>query len=270
MENVLDFLELQFRNGASYSTLNTSRSALSLLLSHPNDQNLGEDPRIKRFMKGVFRICPVFPKYKTTWDPHPVLDFLKSLYPLDGLSLSNLTYKLVGLLALATGHRVQTFSKMSLNNVHRKADGVEIFIDAVLKTSAPGKPQPCLFLPFFLECPELCVATTFLEYIERTRSIRSMEDEKILISFVKPYKYVTSQTVSRWIKLVLRKSGIDTSAFTAHSTRHSSTSSAKRRGVDIEHIRKVAGWTDTSNVFTRFYERPIVQSSNFANVVLLQ
>jgi len=239
--NVLNFLQQQFEHGTSYSSLNTLRSALSLLLTQPPGEPLGEDVRIKRFMKGVFRIRPQFPKYKFTWDPKPVIDYLKSLHPLNTLSLTDLTYKTVGLLALATAHRVQTFANMTLANVHENTGGIEIFIESFLKTSGPGKPQPTLCLPYFQECPELCIATVFLEYINRTNLVRNTNDQKILISFAKPHKPVTSQTVSRWIKHILSKSGIDISCFSAHSTRHASTSSAKNRGLDLELIRKTAG-----------------------------
>ncbi|KAI8438149.1 hypothetical protein MSG28_010773 [Choristoneura fumiferana] len=57
--------EVHFNSGASYGTLNSFRSALSLLMG----PKIGMDDRIKRFFKGVFRTRPMRPKYSTTWDP---------------------------------------------------------------------------------------------------------------------------------------------------------------------------------------------------------
>ena len=80
------------------------------------------------------------------------------------------------------------------------------------------------------------------------------ELELLAAFFKSPFKSVTTQTLSRWVKEVLNNSGIDTRIFTAHSTRHASTSAAKRNGVDIDPLRRTAGWTKISNTFTKFYD----------------
>lgn len=74
----------------------------------------------------------------------------------------------------------------------------------------------------------------------------------------KPFRKTSTQTLSHWVKDVLKESGIDTLVFSAHSTRHASTSAAKRLGVDIEVIRKTAGWTKNSATFAKFYDRNII------------
>jgi len=267
IHHVLKFLQWQLQGGASYSTLNTSRSALSLILPTVDTNNIGEAHIVKRFMKAAFRVGPKTYRYKSTWDPDPVLQYLSTLYPTESLSLENLTLKLVGLLALATAHRVQTFSLMELENIHEKENGVDIFISQLTKTSAPGKNQPCLFLPFLLEKPQLCVATTLLQYRKRTEPLRNANCNQLLISFVRPHKAVGTQTISRWIKVVMSRGGIDTNVFSAHSTRHASTSSAAAKGVSMDEIRKTASWTASSSVFSRFYHRPVSEQS-FAQVVL--
>lgn len=266
--HVLKFLQSQLEAGSSYSTLNTARSALSLILPSINGVSVGENPTIKRFLKASFRVCPKTFKYKSTWDPEPVLKYLSTLFPLEDLSLEKLTLKFVGLLALATAHRVQTFSLIELENIHEREDGIDVFISKLVKTSAPGRNQPCLFLPFLREIPELCVASSLLEYRRRTQDLRTDSCNNFLISFVKPHKAVTSQTISRWIKIVLKNGGIDTDIFSAHSTRHASTSSASKKGVSLEEIRQVAGWSQSSSVFARFYHRPTSKESNFAKTVL--
>jgi hypothetical protein len=62
IRTVLDFLTLQYEAGANYPTLNTHRSALSLILG----KRVGNDERIGRFIKGVFRIKPCLPRYQST------------------------------------------------------------------------------------------------------------------------------------------------------------------------------------------------------------
>lgn len=65
------------------------------------------------------------------------------------------------------------------------------------------------------------------------------------------------------------ESGVDTNTFDAYSTRHASTSSAKISGVNIDAIRKAAGWTERSSTFARFYDRRMITSEGiFAKAVL--
>jgi hypothetical protein len=69
------------------------------------------------------------------------------------------------------------------------------------------------------------------------------------------------------LKKVLKESGIDTNQFKGHSTRHASTSAAFRAGLNIESIRNAAGWSRNSNVFAKFYNKPILNSVNFAETL---
>ncbi|XP_013186529.2 uncharacterized protein LOC106131846 [Amyelois transitella] len=83
---VLSFLSSQYYNGASYGSLNNHRSALSLLLG----SNIGSDDRIKRLLKGAFKLRPSFPKYSNTWDPQVVLSYI-SEWKLETLSGAHCT-----------------------------------------------------------------------------------------------------------------------------------------------------------------------------------
>ncbi|XP_025834040.1 uncharacterized protein LOC112905579 [Agrilus planipennis] len=137
--NVIEFLNEQFEKGSSYSTLNTFRSALNIL-----SPNKIEEKLINRFLKGVFRLRPVFPKYGFTWNPNPVLAYLSTLFPLQSLSLQALTYKLSSLLALCTAHRIQTLAKIKINNLAKFDNRIEVLIPELLKTSGPSREQPRL------------------------------------------------------------------------------------------------------------------------------
>ena len=81
------------------------------------------------------------------------------------------------------------------------------------------------------------------------------------IATMKPYKAVSAQTIGHWIKALLSKAGIDTKLFTAYSTKHAAVSTAHKRGVDIDLIRKRAEWTFRFQTFFKFYNRSI-QASN--------
>ncbi|VEN52716.1 unnamed protein product, partial [Callosobruchus maculatus] len=66
---LIEFLNSEFEKGSNYNTLNQHRSAINTLLQST------DHPSVTRFMKGVFRLRSVFPKYNETWNPNPVLDY---------------------------------------------------------------------------------------------------------------------------------------------------------------------------------------------------
>lgn len=262
--DLLDFLANCFKKGSSYGSLNNHRSALSLI----SKNKVGQDERVKRFLKGAFKIKPSFPKYNTTWNPNVVLDYLANMYPNNSLSLEQLTKKLVVLLALSTGQRCQTLSLIKTTNIHISTERIIIPITDMIKTSGIGRSQPRLDLPFFIQRPCVCPADTLVSYIAMTSANRSSHNDRLILTIRKPYHPASSQTLGRWIKQIIATSGIDTTVFSAHSTRHATTSAAQRAGVSLDVIRKTAGWSDQSATFANFYNRPLINDgSNFVNVL---
>lgn len=260
---IIHFLTTIFDRGVKYGTINSHKSALSLILG-----NIVNDERIRRFMKGVYRLRPITPKYNFTWDPNIVLNYLAQKFPNDNLNLETLSKKTITLLALVTAHRVQTFALIKINNITvNYPDNIIIRITDLTKTSKPNSVNPVLRLPFFNSRPQICPATCLQTYINKTSTLR--RNNFLFISHKLPHSKVSSQTLSRWIKDTLHSSGIDISIFSAHSTRHAATSSANKLGVNIDLIRKTAGWTASSSVFAKFYNKEIVTDPNqFANTIL--
>ncbi|XP_051174806.1 uncharacterized protein LOC127290347 [Leptopilina boulardi] len=262
----LQFFTETARTTRSYSTLNVYRSAVSLLM----DNKIGKDPSITRFFKGVHTTKPSQSRYDATWDPQLVLQYLSTLYPNDTLTLEKLTMKLTTLLSLITAQRIQTLKAIRLENINLEREPIQIKITDRLKTTGRTRYQPLLEIPSFENQPELCAAGVLRTYIQKTEKIRKGDKTKgyLLLTYKKPHQAATTASISRWIKDTLNKSGINTDIFTAYSTRHASTSAAARRGINIEIIRKAAGWTANSSVFGRFYNRPLIQSESFAAAVI--
>ncbi|XP_063828979.1 uncharacterized protein LOC135078310 [Ostrinia nubilalis] len=263
---ILEFFTELYDSGSNYSTLNTTRSALAVILG----KQFSQDDRILRFIKGVYRTKPCFPKYESTWDPNIVLNHLSQFFPNERQNLEILTKKLVTLLSLSTAQRTQTLSLIELSNVRTLESKIEILIDNLTKTSAPNRTIHPLVIPFFQQRPEICPGSTIVAYINATKEYRELtHTNKLILTIKKPYHNASSSTIGRWIKNVLSDSGVDTSIFGAHSTRHASTSAASRKGASIDSIKRAAGWTGNSLIFAKFYNRPIATDSatDFANVV---
>ena len=82
------------------------------------------------------------------------------------------------------------------------------------------------------------------------------EQLQLFVSFVKPHKVVAKDTVARWVKSILQKSGIDTAKLTSHSTRAALTLCVKAAGLNLQQIMKSAVWSNSATV-AKFYEKNI-------------
>nr|CAI5817384.1 unnamed protein product [Callosobruchus analis] len=250
------------REHCSFGTFNSHRAALSLLLG----EDVGKDRTLSRFMKGISNMRPSLPRYNYTWDPQQVLEYLRHLGENSQLSLKELSGKVATLLALLTGNRIQTIALIRVSNINESKDGIQILITEKIKTSGRNRVQPCLQLPYYKNDARLCPVLNLKCYITMTQSLRDGEDF-VFISHQRPYRRVTKNSISRWIKDTLRKAGINTEIFKPHSTRHAATSAALKKGVQVETILKAAGWTQ-ANTFARFYHRRVVDQSAFATALL--
>lgn len=240
------------------------RAAISLVLS----ENISKNSLISRFFKGVFRLRPIKPKYDRTWDMSIVLKEIETWWPLESLDLTKLTYRLVMLLALSTAQRRQTLAAIKLSNIKRLSDRYEIEIADLMKTSRPGTYQPLLTLPIFRENPQLCVVRTLEMYLTKTSPLRK-EIDNLFLTTRQPHGPASPDSLSRWLRTVLTTCGIS-SEFSAHSTRHASTSAAMKKGVSVEIIKKAAGWSEKSRVFTKHYLRAIETNEEFLATAIFE
>ena len=139
-------------------------------------------------------------------------------------------------------------------------------IPSHLKQSKPGVPNPQVVLESF-ERPSICVVTTLTEYLVRTKVLRPSGQSQLLISYVKPYKPVSRDTVTRWVRYTMALAGIDVTKYSAHSTRAASVSAASKASLNLDDILQTAGWSSEC-CFARFYNKPIAKTSNYARSVL--
>ena len=234
----------QFELGLGYSALNTIRSALSSFIFIENHQ-AGNHPLVRRCMRGVFNRRPSLPR-NNTWDTNIVLLYLRTLSPVRTLKF--LTLKAVMLSALLTGQRCQTLHCIDIDCVTLTDSHVKIRVNELIKHTRPGKHQAGLCIKAFAPDRRLCIVTVLKEYLARMIDLRG-ESKRLFISFVKRHKSVTSATIGRWIREVMRLSGIDIKQFTPHSTRTAAVSNAK---VPLSTIMKTAGWTQEST-FMKYY-----------------
>lgn len=250
----------------SYSAINTARGALSSLGIRCDGITIGAHPDVVRYMKGVYNLRPQRPRYTHTWDINLVLNFLRKLSPVKFLTLKDLTLKLTMLIAITNAARVQTIHSISVDNMVKLESEFVCKFDNLLKQSRPGVNFSILHLKSYPPDRRLCTYTVVKEYLERTKSLRKNGQKELLVSYIKPYQAVSTDTISRWIKIVLHRAGVNVDIFKAHSVRSAATSKVKMNSVNIKVILEKAGWS-SAGTFARFYERD-VQESTFEEAVL--
>ena len=256
-----------FDSGLSYETINVARSALSSIGIIVGGFSVGQHPLVKRFCTGVFNLRPPKVKYLETWDVAQVIDYLKTLGPVQLLSLKMLTMKLAMLIALTNATRAQTLQLMTLKDLKKGSDYFVVQLSGCLKQCRPGRPVPFIFLKSYTPDRRLCVVDTLREYINRTKKLRKNEGS-LFISYLKPHAAVTSSTISRWLKTIMSSSGIDVSVFKPHSVRAASTSKAKATSIPIQDIMKIAGWKN-AQTFAQYYHKDIQQREiSYASTIL--
>ena len=245
----------------TYNSFVTHRAALSLVSAH----DLTEDPLISRYMKGLYQRRPPVPKHTFSWDPKLVLDYLESLSP---SSLVAYSKKLLTLMLLNSAQRLQTMAAIKIFNIRFTAQGVSIWIDALLKTSRPGTKILSLHFADWPSNPALCIPTLLKEFLIFTKSFRQTNVDFLFITSVPPHTPASVPTLARWTKLTLQEAGIDVSKFSAHSTRHSLVSSAARLGLPVDAIFNAAGWSPSSGMFARVYNRPLQDPYSYSKLVM--
>jgi integrase len=258
--HALQFLQNLLDQGLGYSVVNTARSALSAIILTKNGLTFGSQPDVILFMKGAFNMRPTKPRYTSTWDTSQVLTFLETWIPASEISLEKLTLKLMVLILLITGQRPQLLTKLDISNMKTGDDYYEFFLSITdFKQGRIGyKPGP-IRLKQYVANRRLCVFQYLSYYLQRTALLRK-DYTALFLTYKKPHRPVSQNSVSRWIKNVLQLAGIDISTFSAGSTRSAAASKVRDQGAPIHQIMEMGGWSRAST-FTRFYDRPILPHS---------
>ena len=265
LSDILDYLASLVESGLSHSAINSARSALSAVGLVRDGFSVGSHPLVIRLVKGAYNMKPPQSRYSETWDVSLVLTYLKTLTPDDELSLKVLTLKLVMLIALVLASRCHSLHLLSIENMRKEPSKYVLRYSGPLKQSRPGIKIPCAELKVFPPDRRISVFHVLEVYLQKTEAIRGNVNS-LFISYIKPYKAVSSATIGRWIRSVMSSSGIDCEKYKAHSVRSASASKAKFCQIPIQDIMKTAGWS-SSRTFSQFYDKK-VDNTDYSSTIL--
>ena len=110
--------------------------------------------------------------------------------------------------------------------------------------------------------PNLCVIRHLKAYVDKTSvHRRDTDSNQLLLSFQKPCKPVSKDTIARWIKNVLKDAGIDITKFGAHSTRAASPSAAAKVATPLEVFLESAGWSNCGTMLHVILAQVLLQAN---------
>ncbi|XP_045101334.1 uncharacterized protein LOC123498236 [Portunus trituberculatus] len=195
-----------------------------------------------------------------TWDVKLVLEQLRTLEPLCTLTLKELTLKLVMLMAFMQAARLQTLYLLVLKNICIGETSICVSLGDNIKQCCPKFNVKFVDFTAYATDRRLCVCETLKVYIERTAQFRTGVDQMdgpLFLSIVRPHKPVTRDTIARWVRIMLHRSGVDTRMYSAGSVRQAAALRAKAMAVPIAHILAKAGWSSEAT-FARHYNKEVL------------
>lgn len=253
LKSLTDYLSFLHASGKAYSSINIQRSMLSTTLGPIDGFPIGQHPVIIKLLKGCYNRRPPAPRYSSTWDPNDVIRFIASMDENASLTIPILVGKLVTLFALASLLRVSELASITFSSVSFVGSSVRFALSKPRKAQRSGALQSFSLAA----CPDssACPVSALRSYISRTEINRPQgQDGRLFISLISPYGAVTGNTIARWIKSFLKLAGIDTSVFSAHSTRGAASSLAIAKGLSVDTVLQAGHWSSHST-FSRFYNR---------------
>lgn len=156
-------------------------------------------------------------------------------------------------MSLLSAQQGQTIHYLSLEDMVVSETSVTFVVSKPLKQSKPGSKPNVVEFVAYPDNPNICALLG--------------DAPQLFVSYFKPFKPVSCETISRWVKAALQKSGIDVNFFKPQSTRAAATSKAFLKSIPLEHNLSVAGWT-SSATFAKFYKKPVINTDSFSAVML--
>ena len=264
-------------------TIEGYRAALAAIFRHEG-RDLSSSPYITNLIKNFAVERPVFKRLVPQWNLALVLNSLiKEPYePLGQISLQNLTFKTVFLLALASGRRrseIHAFSiEESCLRFARGYTSVTLLTESTFlaKNQVLNNPPQKIVIPSLIpftgrDTPEytLCPVRSLKAYVARTTDPTIRRGRKrLFIPFnTENEKDLSARSISTWLSKVIRRAYEDANNqslalvnIKAHEVRAMAASWAFFNNVPYSEIMQAAYWKG-ENTFSSFYLRSLSHQS---------
>jgi len=184
----------------------------------------------------------------TIWDVNIVFNYFINLGT--DLTEKQLSQKLCVLLLLLGGQRVNTIHSFRIDKMSLSDSSVTFSPGFVLKHSRKGSKLDTFTYKAYKEDHRLCVIECLKKYLHSRKDKVGDTITELIITYGKPYKAASIDTIRRWIKELFENCGLTN--FSPHSCRSASTSKAHDMGVDVQTIMKKACWKNCGTFYNHY------------------
>ena len=153
---------------------------------------------------------------------------------------------------------------IDIDNVKIYEDKLIIIPISSLKHTKPSRPLQAIVYHKFNGNPKFCEVECAKLYIGIRKELVPPEIKQFLVTYGKPHKAASDDTISRWIKNTISSVAIDIDVFKTHSTRSASSSKAKQVGTPYAEILKRDS-RKGANTFTKHYDKHIIIKRDFVD-----
>ena len=255
---ILDFLTGLFNEGHSYSYIASAISAISHKVQLPPYDRISRHPMIEKFSKGTFNLRPPKPKLSVVWDVDIIFKHFEKLPTNIELSPKELSTKLVMLLLLLGGQRVNTIKNFHVDQMIITNECITFSPATVLKHSRKGNKIDTFQYRAYDANKNFCIIDCIQIYLTRRKQLMPQNITQLIVTNKKLHKAASTDTIRRWIKNLFAETKAIPNIFTAHSCRAASTSKAALSNrINIDDILLQGCWRNATT-FRRFYEKEIV------------
>jgi len=273
---VAAFLAHMHRAGYATGSVSMARSAIGSVCGALGGSTDVHHPIVARVLAIIARKRPTRAKYDKFWEVDAVTDELTRWGDNASMPIFLLQLKVVALLALAGCMRPSDICRLRESSISRVNDTIDLD-DITIEIDSPKENQgnrvrvllealrpDAVAANRIALCPvralRACISRRDIEWPARQghrhpSTSASSRTESLFRGVRPPHRPITStDTIAGWLVEVLRRSGVDTATYSAHSFRGASASAALKRGVPIGDVMLMGRWS-SRGVFEKFYRR---------------
>ena len=160
-------------------------------------QHISQHPSVIKNFKGSFNLRPPLPKISFVWDVQIMSEYFRSLGDNRQISDKHLSQKLLILLLLLGGQRLNSVFHFTNDRIIISSTSVTFSPEHVLKH--PGRKLDVFEYQTYSD-PNLCVLECLKKYIHRRNDRVDKLQKRLYITYRKPCHTASIDTLRRWIK----------------------------------------------------------------------
>ena len=226
-------------------------SAALCLAVLPEYENVFHTKLVSTLNKAERQLHPRLPAIndEEVWDYEMLLDLFRNWPSNQHLSLMQLSQKTAALLLLCTARRHIDIANLTIKRAERKPTHFAFVLPRPSKTYVKEKyKDQRIVIKIFPEA-KVCPYRTLCHYIDRTAPLR--ECNQLFITTT-TFTAAAQGTISRWVKTVMKDSGVDVKLYTPHTTRHASVSKHATQYKNIGELLKLGQWKHLSTFYKHY------------------